>query len=165
MIGQVHQVNVKPQLQGERGLPKNSMASAYLTYCGLADDFNRYRHEKKNDDPDMALLLMPLEAIGQLNSEGWPVQPGDIGENITTVGIPYDNFQPGRIYRVGGAKIQISEKCDPCSNLYLLPFVGKERGPHFLKTMLNRRGWYARVLQEGLIAKGDAILYLNHADL
>jgi MOSC domain-containing protein YiiM len=138
-------------------LPKAPIESTVITRRGLEGDFNRHRHERKHDDPDNALLLMPLETIRELNGEGWPIEPGDIGENVTTAGIPYHRFAPGRSYRIGGAEVQISKACDPCANLYLLPYVGEVQGPRILKVMMGRRGWYARVLKEGPIKKGDAI--------
>ncbi len=155
--GRIHQINVKPQTPGERGLPKMPSPSAVVTTQGIVGDFNRYRHEKRRDNPNMALLLMPIEMLEQLNKEGWPLKPGDIGENITTTGMLYDSFTSGNCYRVGEVEIQISVKCDPCTNLYGLSYVGESRGPEFVKTMLNRRGWYARVLKEGVIKKGDTI--------
>ena len=157
MPGVVQQINVKPQTKGEHGLPKKPVPSAKVTKGGVAGDFNVYRHEKLKDDPDSALLIMPIEMIHELNSEGWPIKPADFGENFTTSGIPYGSFAVGRIFSAGGVRFQISRACDPCTNLYLLPYVGKARGPEFLKVTLGRRGWYARVLQEGRVAAGDPL--------
>ncbi len=157
MTGRVHQINVKPETPGEEGLPKTPVEAARVRAGGLAGDFNRYRHERQHDDPNAALLLVPLETISELNQEGWPIKPGDLGENITTTGIPYESFVPGKIYGVGEAEIQISKRCDPCTNLYLLPYVGERNGPAFLKVMRGRRGWYAKVLREGRIRVGDPI--------
>lgn len=155
--GRVFQINVKPQTAGQRGLPKMPVPSGVVTVAGIAGDFNRYRHEHRRDNPNMALLLMPLEMLKLLNEEGWPLKPGDVGENLTTIGLPYDSFKSGNYYRIGEVEIQISVKCDPCKNLYELSYVGESLGPEFIKTMLNRRGWYARVLKEGVIKAGDAI--------
>jgi len=157
MKGKIYQINVKPKTAGQRGLPKQPVESALVTYSGLDGDFNRWRHEKKGDDPGLALLIMSMETIRELNEEGWPIQPGDIGENITTTGIPYEDFAPGKRYKLGDVEIEIYEICEPCTSLYLLPYVGKEKGPGFMKAMLNRRGWYAKVLQKGRITKGDTI--------
>lgn len=153
----VYQINVKPETPGQRGLPKLAVSSAVVTREGIVGDFNRYRHEHRRDNPDMALLVMPLEMLQRLNEEGWPLRPGDIGENITTVGIPNESFAQGNCYKIGEVEIQISVKCDPCKNLYGLSYVGGKRGPEFVKTMLNRRGWYARVLKAGRIKKDDVI--------
>jgi MOSC domain-containing protein YiiM len=157
MAGIVRQVNVKPERPGEHGLPKAPVDSAFVSRRGVGRDFNRYRHEKKRDDPDMAVLIMPLETIRELNEEGWPLKPGDIGENFTTEGIGYGDFSPGRAFRIGEAEVQISKACEPCDNLFLLPYVGEGKGPQFLKVMLGRRGWFARVLKEGNVRKGDGI--------
>ena len=156
-MGQVHQINVKPRTPGARGLPKTPVDSASITKSGLAGDFNVYRHDELDGDPDSAVLVMPLETLKQLNEEGWPIKPGDIGENITTTGIPYGDFAPGRRFILGGVELQISRACDPCDNLFLLPYIGRAKGPAFLKTMLGRRGWYARVIREGTVRKGDSI--------
>lgn len=155
--GRVLRVNRKPEVGQEHGLPKPSVEKARLSASGVVGDFNRYRHEEKQDDPAMAVLLVPVETIDQLNREGWPVRPGDLGENLTTSGLDPLALAPGRQFVVGAATIEISKPCTPCDNLYLLPYVGRERGPEFLRTMLDRRGWYARVVHEGEVREGDAI--------
>ncbi len=157
MAGIIQQVNLKNRTPGEHGLPKNPVSSAFVGKAGVEGDFNVFRHEERKDDPDQALLIMPIEMIKELNSEGWPIKPGDLGENFTTVGVSYKSFAPGKIYDAGGVRLQISKACDPCNNLYLLPYVGKTRGHEFLKLMLGRRGWYARVLSEGQVKHGDRI--------
>ena len=156
-LGRVHQVNRKSQVPGERGLPKWPVPEARVDAAGLEGDYNAYRHDVANDDPAMAILLMPLETLEVLRSEGWPVRPGDLGENVTTEGLPYDAFAPGGRFRVGTVLLEVSKPCDPCDNLYRLPYVGAARGPEFLRTMLHRRGWYARVLEAGVIRPGDTI--------
>ena len=153
----VKQINVKARTPGERGLPKGSVDSAFVGRGGLVGDFNVYRHEEIEDDPDSAVLIMPVETIEELNSEGWPVKPGDLGENLTTSGIPYSSFSVGKTFTAGKVRLQISRACDPCDNLFLLPYVQKLRGPAFLKTMLGRRGWYARVVEEGWVKTGDPV--------
>lgn len=165
MNGRVVQINRKPETPGQHGLPKLSVDSIRVTHQGLEGDFNRFRHHAKADDPGRAVMLFPLETIQELNAEGWPVKPGDMGENITTEGIPYDDFAPGARYRLGEIIIQISEPCIACRNLESLPYVTEEKVADFIKTLthmeggtlVNRRGWYAAVLQEGTVSQGDAI--------
>lgn len=155
--GRVSELHRKAEVTGEHGLPKPRVAEAFATARGLDGDFNRYRHEKKGDDPGMALLFIPRETLEEIAREGWPVRPGDLGENVTTEGIPYDAFVPGHRFRIGTVVVEISKACTPCDNLFLLPYVGPARGPEFLKVMLGRRGWYARVLAEGWLRVGDPI--------
>jgi len=153
--GIIYRINVKAETPGERGLPKHPIQRAFVKRTGLVGDFNRWRHEEAQDDPGTAVLLMPLEMIEELNREGWRIEPGDVGENFTTKGIPYDAFAPSKRYRLGEARITISKPCDPCSNLYLLSEIGKDQD--IVKAMYKRRGWYARVDEEGEVATGDSV--------
>jgi len=153
----VQQINVKPKTGSERGLPKLPVDSASVTGSGVEGDYNVYRHEERADDPDSALLILPAETIEELNSEGWPIRPGDLGENLTTRGIPYSGFAVGRKFSAGEVIFQISRACDPCDNLFILPYVGDAKGPAFLKALNGRRGWYARVLKGGPVSVGDEI--------
>ncbi|HKS59420.1 MAG TPA: MOSC domain-containing protein [Thermoplasmata archaeon] len=157
MRGRVFALHRKPEAAGERGLPKPSVPEVRLTPEGVVGDYNRYRTELLHSEPTSAVLLIPLETLEGLQSEGWPVQPGDLGENITTQGIPYDRTPPLTRVSFGGAEIEVTRPCDPCTNLYLLPYVGEERGPEFIKTMLHRRGWYCRVLASGVVRVGDPV--------
>ena len=163
--GQVYQINVKPKTEGERGIPKLPVGGAQVSFQGIEVDFNRYRAERCEGDLDKALLLIPFETIQQLNEEKWPVQAGDLGENITTLGIPYGLFQVGDKYLIGNSlEVKISRPCTACSNLEVLPYVG-ERLKEFVRALTwkdsgeikNRRGWYASVLTEGEIRTGDLI--------
>jgi len=155
--GRVFELHRKAEVAGEHGLPKPSVSEAFVSRSGLVGDFNRYRHEEKKDDTAMALLLVPRETLAELSREGWPVRSGDLGENLTTEGIPYNAFTPGRRFRAGETVLEISKACTPCDNLFLLPYVGPTRGAEFLKVMLDRRGWYARVIHEGRVRAGDRI--------
>lgn len=157
MQGLVYQINIKSETPGERGLPKKPVDIVQVTRQGIINDFNRYRHEECYDDPDKAVLIFSLETIVQLNSEGWPVQVGDVGENFTTQGIPYEHFSIGQRYQLGEVIIEISKVCDPCSNLRHLPYVGQENKARFVKALVGRRGWYARVLKEGEVRTKDKI--------
>jgi MOSC domain-containing protein YiiM len=163
-VGEVYRINVKAETPGERGIPKRPVDSAWVKHNGIVGDFNRYRHEEKHDDADMAILILALETIQQLNGEGWKVDAGDLGENFTTRGIPYETFAVDKRYRIGEAIVQISKVCDPCSNLYLLPYVGKEKA-NFIKVMYGRRGWYARVEREGKVKRADKIQELRAQDV
>ena len=160
-VGKIYQINVKPETPGERGLPKRPVERAIVSYQGINSDFNRYRSEKLKGRLEKALLIMPLEMIKQLNQEGWPISPGDLGENLTTAGIHYEDISSGQEYSVGEIEIKITEPCDSCGNLRMLPYVGRERWPDFNKLLQGRRGWYARVLKEGRISTGDLISRLG----
>lgn len=148
----------KRETPGERGLPKTAESAIEVVPEGVVGDFNRYRTEKLNGDPDSALLLMPTDNLATLRSEGWPIRPGDLGENVAIAGIRYAEFVPTTTWQIGEVVAQVSRACDPCTFLYLLPYVGEENGPRFLQTTLGRRGWYARVIRSGRVRLGDPVV-------
>jgi MOSC domain-containing protein YiiM len=107
-----------------------------------------------------------------LQSHNFPVQDGDLGENVLVSGIDYRFFVPGNVYRFtsstedkedneGCVIVEITECMDPCANLCKLPYINdpKKTPKERIATcqqMLNimdqqsgLRGWYAKVLQEG----------------
>ncbi len=155
--GKILQISVKSSTPDEHGLPKKAVSSAEIHFGGVDGDYNNFRQEKKKGEPDMAVMLITQEILDDLNSEGWPVESGDLGENLTISDLSYASIQPEQKYRVGNALIQISFKCEPCTYLYSLSYIGFERGPEFMKTLKDRRGWYARVLKEGVVQSGDEI--------
>lgn len=155
MTGTVAGVSAKPKSGDEPGLPKRPVASLTLTAAGAGGDYNRYRTRTLHGDPDSAVLLLTEDILLSLRGEGWPVGAGDLGENVLLAGIGNDALAPGRRLRLGEALVEVTRACVPCSELYELPYVGADRGPRFLRTLQGRRGWYARVLGEGLVAPGD----------
>ena len=76
----VIQISVKPDTLGEVGLPKMSVGQALVKKEGFEGDYNRARKKKKDNDPDMAVMIISTDILDQLNQEGWPVKPGDVGE-------------------------------------------------------------------------------------
>ena len=56
MSSTILQINVKPNTPGEVGLPKVAVDSADISYLGVEGDYNRFRFNKKNNDPEICLL-------------------------------------------------------------------------------------------------------------
>ena len=165
MEGTVVRINVKNREKfkqtGYAGLPKFETSEAEITISGVAGDYNDYRTKSKKSTPDRAILIMTTDMMRQLETEGWPLKPGDIGENLSIDGISYESFEIGNKYSVGSVELQITEKCNPCTRLANLPYVGEERVNEFIKLMKNRRGWYAKVLKEGKVQKNDRITHIE----
>jgi MOSC domain-containing protein YiiM len=159
--GRVLGLHRKPAVEGEHGLRKPDVREVSVTPHGVVGDFNRFREEAMGGAEDQALLVLPVETLQALNREGWPVRPGDLGENVTVEGIAYDALAPPHRVRLGEVTAAVTKACTPCDYLYSLPYVGTSRGPEFLKVMLNRRGWYARVLTPGTIRTGDPVEVLD----
>jgi MOSC domain-containing protein YiiM len=151
------QLHLKPREGRARGLPKRAVPSLYITPAGVEGDFNRWRTEEADGDPDQAVLILSEETLADLRTEGWPVEPGHLGENLTVAGLPRDALQSGAQVRLGEVVLELSKPCDPCTVLYSLPYVGVDRGPAFLRTLQGRRGWFARVLRGGTVRPDMAV--------
>ncbi|HEX3274106.1 MAG TPA: MOSC domain-containing protein [Gemmatimonadales bacterium] len=154
MGGRIVQLHRKPREGRARGLPKHPVAELLVTAAGVEGDYNRWRTEQAGCDPDQAVLLLGDEILAALREEGWPVERGHLGENLTVAGLPPDTLAPGVRVEAGEVVLEISKACDPCIVLYGLPYVGVERGPAFIRTLAGRRGWFARVLQGGRLTTG-----------
>lgn len=165
MQGEIVRISIKNHNKyketGFVGLPKIEVSEAEINFSGVADDYNHYRATRKNNSPDRAVLLMTTDMLKQLQSEGWPLKPGDLGENLSVKDIPYEFFEVGKKFNVGEVKLEITEKCNPCNNLSALQYVGDEKVMEFIKILKNRRGWYAKVLKEGLVKKNDRITHFE----
>jgi MOSC domain-containing protein YiiM len=149
--GRILQLHLKPKEGRARGLPKRAVPELTITPTGVQGDFNRWRTEEANGDPDQAVLLLTEEILSALRAEGWPVRAGELGENLTLADLPPGALEPGTQVHLGEVVLEVSKPCDPCIALYTLPYVGTERGPAFLRTLQGRRGWFARVLRGGTV--------------
>jgi len=160
---------VKSPGEGEPSLPKWSVPEVEIYSGGCRGDFNFFRFnnyknvcEKKGqhyDPENRAILIMSLDVLASLNEEGWPVKPGDLGENLSVDG-KYSSFERGNMYKVGSSVIRLTYQATPCKKLAQLSYVGEEKLADFISAMKNRRGWYAKVLNEGVIRKGDEFILL-----
>src|SRR5262247_2768216 len=133
MTGRVLSLSVKPQTPGEWGLPKRIVPSLEIMATGAVGDFNNYRTRELHGDPDSAILLLTEDVLRSLQAEGWAVQPGHLGENALLGGFANHQLAPGVEVRLGGARVQVSRACDPCTELSILPYVGKDRAPEFIR--------------------------------
>lgn len=157
MSGAVRQLSVKPRTPGQYGLPKRAVPALRITPAGAEGDYNHYRTTKAQGDPNQAILVMTEEVLEQLRREGWPVEPGDFGENVTVSGVPEASLRPGSRLQIGEVRLEVTLACDPCVELYVLPYVGNEKGPEFVRAVHGRRGWYAKVLAGGVVTTGAAV--------
>jgi MOSC domain-containing protein YiiM len=85
---------------------------------------------------------------------------GQFGENLTVEGLIEDAVYIGDIFRVGEALLQVSQPRAPCFKLGIrmgdAGFVARFAAA-------NRTGFYLRVLEEGRVQAGDAILLVERA--
>lgn len=110
---------------------------------------------KYHGGPDKAVCCYPSEHYPALSDLlGKHLSHGALGENFTLGGMPEDDVCIGDRYRVGDAIIEISQPRQPCNTLV------KRWGDKNLPKHMVEKGWtgfYARVVEEGLVQAGDAI--------
>src|SRR5439155_2485509 len=80
---------------------------------------------------------------------------GQFGENLTVTDLPDDEVCIGDRYRVGEALFEVSQPRVTCYRVGLR--MDEPRMPSLL-TGSGRPGFYLRVLEEGLIEAGQAVV-------
>ncbi len=150
MTGIIEQVSVSGG-----GLPKRAVPEARAGAQGLEGD--RQRNTKIHGGPRKAVLLISAEDLEQLAREGFPVGAGSLGENLTVRGIDFRALGAGLRFRAGEALLELTKPRQPCAQLE--PYNGGRAGR--IQAALTERhargGFYAAVLEEGLIRAGDII--------
>ena len=147
----VHQINVS-----DGGVPKRPVLEAWVTVQGIAGD--RQRNLKVHGGPDRAVCLFSRERIEQLQDEGHPIDSGSSGENLTMAGLEWDRIQPGVRLSVGpDVQLEVMSYTVPCS--HNAPWF--RDGDYHRISQKKNPGWsrvYAKVLREGLVRPGDAVI-------
>jgi MOSC domain-containing protein YiiM len=105
---------------------------------------------------DKAVYVYPFENYafwaGELGRHDF--SHGQFGENFTTRGLLEDEVNIGDVFRIGVARVQVTQPRSPCFKLGIR--MGDENFPLRFATV-NRTGFYLRVLEEGMVQTGDTI--------
>lgn len=133
------------------GIPKRPLLNARILHTGI--DGDRHAHEKHNR-PERALSLFDLEILSQLVDEGFPLQPGTAGENITVAGLHVQDLLPGTLLGIGDALVRLEQPRKPC---YVLDAID----PQLKHAMLGRCVYMASVVQPGTISPGMPIQLIS----
>ena len=111
---------------------------------------------------DKAVYVYPFEHYafwaGELGRHDF--SHGQFGENFTTTGLLEDGVCIGDVFEIGEAWVQVTQPRTPCFKLGIR--MGEENFPARF-TSANRTGFYLRVLEEGRVAAGDAIEWVERA--
>src|SRR3984893_10491895 len=91
------------------------------------------------------------ESLGERETmEAMGLLPGVIRENLTTEGMDVNGLAMKQELRIGEVRLQVGEICYPCDQLEKVrPSLRQGRG--------GRRGMLCRVLEGGMIRRGDTI--------
>jgi MOSC domain-containing protein YiiM len=95
------------------------------------------------------VLLVDRETL-----EAMDLKPGIIRENITTDGLNVNTLPIGQLLRVGEARLEVSAVCTPCDLMEAIR-------PGLRRELWGRRGMLCRVLDGGVIRRGDSIEKLS----
>jgi MOSC domain-containing protein YiiM len=95
--------------------------------------------------------LMDIETLDQ-----FALAPGRIKENITTRGIAITELRKGHRIRAGKSILEVHAPCEPCE------FIEGIR-PGLQQAMAGRRGVLCRVIQTGIVRRGDAVEVMERA--
>jgi MOSC domain-containing protein YiiM len=125
-----------------------------------AGPFVKHRYLARRD-PGAANMrqvhLIPIELLHDLREGGYDIEPGDLGENVTTVGIDLETLPLDTELRIGGGTLRLTGLRTPCvlidrfkSGLKARLIVPRSQPPF-------RAGVMAIVTGGGIVAPGDAI--------
>jgi MOSC domain-containing protein YiiM len=94
----------------------------------------------------------------QLNRDDF--QLGQFGENLTVTGLPDDDVCIGDLFQIGDAQLQVTQPRAPCFKLGI-----RMNDATFVKRFFQscHVGFYLRVLREGDITAGDAVVRIDRA--
>ena len=113
--------------------------------------------------PDKAVYAYSREDMDWwAKSLGRRIDPGrDFGENLTTAGIDLGTAIIGERWHVGTAVLEISEPRIPCFKLAMR--MDDASFPKKFSAAL-RMGAYLRIVEEGDVARGDAIVVTSRPE-
>ena len=169
--GSAHALNVNGR-EIQSGIFKESViASLELGLLGLTNDVQVNR--KYHGGPDKAVCAYASEHYGfwttVLENEllgrellGQELPAGSFGENFTLSGLLEDEVHIGDVFKVGTARVQISQPRQPCGTL-----AARFGVPNFVKQVVDSgmTGWYFRVLEPGGVRAGDRLELLSRGEI
>jgi MOSC domain-containing protein YiiM len=139
-----------------------------LTGLGVAGDAHmgetvkhRSRVRKDPTQPNLRQVhLIHAELFGELRTQGFAVQPGELGENITTSGIDLLALPIGTLLHLGGsAVVEITGLRNPCIQLdhFQQGLMAATLDRDADGRLIRKAGIMSVVISDGDVRPGDAI--------
>ena len=150
MSARLVQINVSPV----GGVPKNRVESARLGFERVGGD--KQNNLKYHGGPNRAVCLFSLEVIEKLQSEGHPITPGSIGENLLISGLDWSEIRPGVKLQIGAARVEITDYTRPCAKIKASFKDGEFMRP-WQKIHPGESRLYAKIIAEAVVYEGDAV--------
>jgi MOSC domain-containing protein YiiM len=147
------------------GIPKRAIPVGELTETGVAGDAWRYPF---HGGRRQAILLITIEGIDELISQGFPLFPGALGENLTTRGLDRRELRIGHRLRAGDAAIELTKIRTPCATLNVYGsgiqaaiYDARVHAGDPESQRWGLSGFYASVVRPGTVSAGDTIEILD----
>ncbi len=122
----------------------DAVGAAHLSEAGLQGD-----HARPGKRAVTLIQAEHLPVIAALAGHD-AVSPGTLRRNLVVAGLNLQAFR-GTPLRIGGAVIEITAPCAPCSRMEAA------LGPGGYTAMRGHGGWCARVVTPGPLRLGDAL--------
>ena len=119
------------------------------------------RHRSRLGDPTAPNLrqvhLLHGELLEELRGEGFDVQPGDLGENVTTTGLDLPSLPVGTTLRIGPALLALTGRRNPCVQIEAFRSGLLSRLTDRSGAAAHRAGVMAVVVLGGEVTVGDPV--------
>lgn len=136
------------------GIPKHPVDSVFISTRGLEGDGHNHDKHKR---PQQAVSLQDIERLEELCGEGYDLYSGATGENLTLRHVNINFMEVGTILKFsGGVILELTKVRQPC---YVLDTID----PRLKRDIIGRCGFYAKVLQEGIVTKEDTLEIIKPA--
>ena len=130
------------------GIPKSPVDHVRVHTSGLEGD--GHNHDKHNN-PVQAVCLQDSEKLDEFNKQGYSLENGATGENLTVRHLNVNGLPPGTVLKFsGGVILELSKVRKPC---YVLDAIH----PKLKDDIAGHCGMYARVVQEGILHVDEMI--------
>lgn len=120
---------------------------------------HRSRVARDPSQPNLRQVhLLPVELLAELQGQGFRVNPGDLGENISTAHLDLLALPTGAVIRLGAhATIQVTGLRNPCSqiNHFQPGLMEAVLGRDAHGELVRKAGVMAVVLSSGDVHIGD----------
>ena len=166
---EVTSVNVGPVREvtwrGRRirtGIWKSPIDSASVMVRGVNLDGDDQADRRVHGGPDKAVYAYAEEDYAfWKEAERLAVSPGLFGENLTVRGLELRDAVVGERWRVGTAVLEVAQPRLPCYKLGIR--MGDDEFPRRFEEV-GRMGAYLRIINEGVVAPGDAIEVISRPE-
>ena len=154
MTGVVLGLHVNP----EGGVPKHPVQTLSVHTEGCAGD--KQNDRKHHGGPEKAVSILEAHVLESLQRRGHPITPGSTGENVLLGGTEPGDLRVGTVLVLGEVRLSITGDAPPCKTIRASFEAGDFNQLNHRKRAGQTR-WYARVLQEGAVNVGDAVVVFS----